>query len=847
MNITKALLTLALSAAFVEAAASPAGAPRAGNRVAMGSAHACVIREDGTVQCWGNNSFGQLGDNTLTNHAAPAAVQIVNNAVALAAGGNHTCALLADGTVRCWGLNSFGQLGDGSVTNRQIPTAVTGLTGVAAISAGTGFSCAVLVSGEARCWGRNDLGQLGNANNVQSLAPQAVRTNATTPLTGVVTLASGVNHSCALSVSGLVTCWGDNTDGQLGNGTNTASNVAAGVALSGITALAAGRSHSCAVRVDATLHCWGDNSGGQLGDNTLADRNVPVQSLTGALNAKNVSAGQQHTCLLRANGTVECWGANNFAQLGDGASLSRNTPSLPVLNATLVVAISSQFHSTCALLADDSVRCWGLNNGGQIGDGTLLNRNNAVLTLAAGTIGGRAISAGTQDTCAERSSGSGACWGFNANGQVGDGTFTSRTTAVPVSGLAGVVTISTGVSHSCALIADGTVKCWGFGDALGTGGIANSTTPVLVSGLTNALMVSVGDFFTCALRAGGTVQCWGYNDEGQLGNGTVQPDTPTLTPGIVTGVSDATMVSGGARYACVLRANGAAQCWGANNRGQVGNGSASGQPLPVPVSGLLNATAIAAGAFHTCAVVAGGTARCWGFISDGSPSLSGTQELIPVPVPGLTDSVAISTGDLTTCALQVSGTVRCWGRNPRGQIGNGTTLGTVLPTLVKDTGGLTSLTGMVSLEVGTSYACAIGVNGQPFCWGDNSQLKLGRGTNVAFSSLPLQVLSFTFNIVPSVTTNANGKKADLFALANCPAGARVRIEVELRQGNVEGEGLANGDCTGRLERYPVEIRAEDHDRFIAGAAVASAEAEVRLHSQTIDEQKWTRNVVIAVQ
>ena len=392
-------------------------------------------------------------DGTYTSTPLSVVVSGVT-ATAVSAGGFHTCALVA-GSVECWGDNEDGELGNNTTTNSSSPVMVMGvggtgtLSGVTQISAGKYHTCA-LVSGSVYCWGLNDYGELGNNTTTNSGTPVQVRLSATTYLTGVTQVSASGKFTCALVTGGTVRCWGHNQYGQLGNGNTTDSSIA--VQVSGITnatQVTNGANHACALLTDSTVKCWGLNQNGQLGNNTTTNSSTPVQvlaaggvgSLTGV---SSVSGGRLHTCALLSAGTVYCWGDNDNGELGDGTTTSR---SLPVQVGTIpnATAVSAGEYHSCALLTDGTAQCWGAGAFGQVGSGTTADTSSPVTVIGPGGYGSlsgiAAISAGGADinetndyehTCALMSNGTVVCWGQNNYGQLGNGTTTMSVSPVGV-------------------------------------------------------------------------------------------------------------------------------------------------------------------------------------------------------------------------------------------------------------------------------------------------------------------------------------------------------------------------------------------------------------------------------
>jgi alpha-tubulin suppressor-like RCC1 family protein len=266
-------------------------------------------------------------------------------------------------------VNFFGQLGNGTTTSSSVPDAVTGINSATAVAAGgefftaEGHNCALLASGAVQCWGRNGSGQLGDGTNADSSVPVGV-----TGISTATAVAIGSSHSCALLASGAVQCWGYNFHGSLGNGTQTDSNTPVTVVgINNAKAIAVGAWFSCASLTSGAVRCWGRGGYGELGDGRQADSIVPV-SVAGISTAVAITAGTYHACAVMSSGAAQCWGDNGYGQLGNSSSYGVASTPVWVRGIRAPVRLAAGFRHTCALLSDGAMRCWGLDDEGQLGN-----------------------------------------------------------------------------------------------------------------------------------------------------------------------------------------------------------------------------------------------------------------------------------------------------------------------------------------------------------------------------------------------------------------------------------------------------------------------------------------------
>jgi alpha-tubulin suppressor-like RCC1 family protein len=280
---------------------------------------------DGTLWCWGINSRGEIGDGTTTERTTPVQVTSLGSAVAsVSSGKDHTCAILTNGTLWCWGYNEWGQLGDGTTIDRDTPVQVTALgSSLSTVSCSDSYTCAALTDGTLWCWGYNGAGQLGDGTTTPRLSPEQIAVGSGG---SVVSLSTGGGDACVILSSGTLWCWGNNNSGQLASTASGLTPVQIAALGNGLASASVGGGFECAVLTNGTLWCWGTGSGGALGQGSPTGSDTPGQVTALGSSVASVAAGTSVTCATLTNGTLWCWGSNELGEIGDGTVIERNTP-----------------------------------------------------------------------------------------------------------------------------------------------------------------------------------------------------------------------------------------------------------------------------------------------------------------------------------------------------------------------------------------------------------------------------------------------------------------------------------------------------------------------------------------
>ena len=670
--------------------------------LANGGGHTCAVKNrDGSLWCWGLNSSGQLGDLSVNDASSFKAISS-EEWLTIATGGEHTCGIKADNTIWCWGLNDSGQLGSGSNARSSEEIDITPDTNWLLVATGTNHTCAIRDDNTLWCWGDNTRSQLGDGsvpNPSDENYPDDKNLNIPKQIgtqTDWIAISLGDEFSCGIraisDTDKRIYCWGDNSDGQLGQ--DPASNPLAApqdaTAMTDWASISTGHDHSCAIKQDQTLHCWGDNIYGQLGQGNTADSFTPVQVASGSL-WTDVATGNGHTCGIKDDATLWCWGNNATGQLGVGNTSHQAIPT-QISHENDWLSVFAGNGTTCAIDSDHIGFCWGLNEKGQLGNGVSTETGGPRMFDTSDNW--NSLDSGGEHTCGLKDD-SGLmtlwCGGGNSFGQLGIGSTTNQAVTVQIKG------------------SDGLHDYW---DSFST-----------------------GHYHSCAIDNSQALYCWGNNSHGQLGKGTVDGNVPanwTLAK-VTAGADDWSIVGAGASHTCGIKNSTELWCWGDNATGQIGDGGSgaglrvssptqitSDMWLDVAVGGFIDSTHTEGG--HTCGIKIAalndteGTLWCWGendFSQLGNEAT--TNEASPTQIGFETDWASIDAGNQHTCAKKTDDTLYCWGRHTLGQTGVGasnTTFTQSLPGQISGTWG--------DYDLGYNSNCGVNASNALFCWGDNS-------------------------------------------------------------------------------------------------------------------------------
>jgi alpha-tubulin suppressor-like RCC1 family protein len=702
--------------------------------VSAGEFHSVAVIE-GKLWTWGLNSSGQLGDGTTTDSRIPVWIDVAGDWVSASAGDAHTVAITTNGELWAWGNNSSGQLGDGTTTHRLRPVRIGTGSDWASVSAGGAHTVAIRTDGMVWAWGNNSSGQVGDATTTSRNGPTRVQV-----MMGerAISVSAGGSHTVAVTESGRLRLWGNNSHGQLGNGTTVTPpptqsfNLQWGVGVTPVM-VAAGRNHTVVMLEDNNntgnvLQAWGDNSYGQLGDGTRTNRLSPVQ-INSVFNFATISAGNGYTVGVRTNGELRAWGRNNG---GDGTTTDHLSPvRIGTENnwASASAGGGNYWHfsvyngHTVAVTRDGGLWAWGFNNSGQLGDNTTTQRNSPVRVIISNWA---SVSAGREHTVAITRNGELWAWGQNDNGRLGDGTDIARSHPVRIQADRNWRSASAGQAHTAAVTTNGELWQWG---SLGNGRVGSAN---------NWAYVSSGFNFTVALTNNGELWAWGFNNSGQLGDGTTSQRSSPVRIGTA---SNWASVSAGFEHTVALTTNGQLWAWGRNTEGQLGNGAWTNSSSPVRVGTASNWASVSAGGDrvsnpgHTVAVTTNGELFAWGNDWGGQLGLGGSNRIdrnIPQRIGFDNNWVSVSAGSVNTLAIRTNGELWAWGGNNSGALGDGTTFMRTAPVRIGDRNS------WAFVYTGSNYTVALTKAGELLVWGNNQFGQLGDGTTTQRTS-PVRV------------------------------------------------------------------------------------------------------------
>jgi len=413
---------------------------------------------------------------------------------------------------------------------------------------------------------------------------------------------------------------------------------------------------------------------------------------------RTVTWASSNTALATVTGTGLVTGASagsdTITATSDGVSGRAILAVKPIFAAPALAVVDAGEAYACGVTPAGAVYCWGVNRSDQLGaqatdDCTGAQDCNPAAVAVSGTITFASVSASVGSgmgyhTCGLTPEGVAFCWGYNGQGQLGNGTTADGLTPLAVAGGLIFKSLSTGAQHTCGVTLDRKPYCWGDNEVgqLGNGSTTNSSTPVPVSGGLLFDMVSAGSVTTCGLTPDGAGYCWGFNRYGQFGNGQVS-DIPPPSPVPVSGGLVFASLSAGVYHTCGVSRDGAAYCWGNNRLGQLGNNSYTDSYAPVAVGGGYAFGALTASNDHTCGITASAVAYCWGWNYNGALGTgSRTDSPTPVPVSGGLVFTSLTTGNSYSCGATGDGAAYCWGLGPNGQLGNGSNTGSTVPIKV---------------------------------------------------------------------------------------------------------------------------------------------------------------------
>jgi alpha-tubulin suppressor-like RCC1 family protein len=803
--------------------------------------HNCVLKADNTLWCWGDNTTYNLGDTTIAPKDAPVSATNAgaNNGrwSSISAGNNgHTCAINVDGNGYCWGRNTNGEVGNGATGGSvQMATVLSSYAGPwSKLFAGNGTTCGIKPDGTAWCWGIDTSGQLGNGATGTQTSPAAgaaVAGNLTWK-----TLSLNSTHACGITTDDRAYCWGSDSTGQLGNDSAISANQVSPVPVLDTgrwKTIAAGALHTCGIKMDGTAWCWGLGGNGRLGNGAITNTSTPVL-VADPGPWLHIVAGSNKTCGIKMDGSLWCWGMDQNGALGNGAAVTADqTIPVPVDGGGSWIAIGAGGGShTCGMKSDNSVWCWGSDSTGLLGNGPAVtanqhspypvtnmpspptftwgpsgtgatpaadlnigtmplrnSTNNTSFSLST-TLGARmlessffgnnlidALDSGTAAQISLSGPNFANTFGFDSQsgsfgfargqgwisglyndleisrtGNVGVGTFGDPTAKLDIAGGLRLTNDAT-----CTVAKAGTIRYNAGLQYCNSAGswVALQKSPS--SGPTPWDLTKVGigadSQHSCGIKSNGTLWCWGYALDGRLGNGSTSPDQPSP---IQIGVDAWAHIAVGDSHTCAIKADRTLWCWGDDGNGVLGNGAPTADQLTPLQIGVDTWALISTGGSHTCGIKTNGTLWCWGgaFFGKLGNGATSPDQTSPVQIGTDTWKTVFASSFTHTCGIKTDGTLWCWGSDASGQIGNGGTTGDQLSPVQIGTDK------WADVSAGDSHTCAIKDDATLWCWGSAGSGRLGNGTTTPNVTSPAQIGTDRWIKVDASVTHTCGVKTD---------------------------------------------------------------------------------------
>jgi alpha-tubulin suppressor-like RCC1 family protein len=568
-----------------------------------------------------------------------------------------------------------------------VSTLPVGRHPVKKLAASPGHTCALLESGKVACWG-GGLGPIEKGYYTNLKRPTFIA-----GIDDAVDVSSGNYHACAARASGKVVCWGSNTDGELGvaerhvwreHGTLVEVEKA-----SEVIAIAGRATHSCAVRRNGRVICWGKNEEGQLGSRA-GQEVVGAIEVPGVEHARAVAVSHTESCARLAGGSVMCWGGRSYGMAGH-----QQAPHLVAgVDDAVDVTMDAQ---VCITRAAGNLVC--TSGAAETTEMRLPDPADRAINAALGGSFG----------CAVKASGKVACWGSNTSGELGDGTRNEHADARSVLGLDDATQVVASWNHLCARRRNGGVACWGANNEAQLGLGSDDIEPPFAVPNVSASKIAVGPESSCAL-VNENVVCWGHDFTQQQYSARSETWTMTGLEGIVD-------VALGRWHGCAVRKNGLAYCWG--------NPSNLGAQLPYKndpsvrvIANVSDAVAITTGEQHTCVRRRSGRVSCFGQNEHGQlGDGSNRPSIAAIEVKGITDAAEVSAGERHTCVRRTNGAVVCWGANDSGQLGVFDPSGEPAPSSSIPLAVASLTTPVKAIAAGWNHTCALSGNGKVTCWG----------------------------------------------------------------------------------------------------------------------------------